>query len=44
MEQRLNEALQNATAAATESIEADRERIDAVVAEITDGLQSDEPM
>lgn len=39
VEQRLNEALQNATAAATESIEADRERIDAAVAEITEGLQ-----
>lgn len=32
---RLNEALQNATAAATASIEADRERIDAAVAQIT---------
>ncbi|MBS1693724.1 MAG: YbaB/EbfC family nucleoid-associated protein [Actinobacteria bacterium] len=35
VEQRLNEALQNATQAATESIEADRERIDALVAELT---------
>ncbi|MBO0678623.1 YbaB/EbfC family nucleoid-associated protein [Mycolicibacterium sp. S2-37] len=32
---RLNEALQNATAAATAAIEADRERIDAMVAELT---------
>nr|WP_322788821.1 YbaB/EbfC family nucleoid-associated protein [Mycolicibacterium rutilum] len=36
VQQRLNEALQNAMAAATESIEADRERIDAAVAQITD--------
>jgi len=35
VEQRLNEALQHATAAATESIEADRERIDNLVAELT---------
>ncbi|MEV3903663.1 MULTISPECIES: YbaB/EbfC family nucleoid-associated protein [unclassified Mycobacterium] len=35
VEQRLNEALQNATEAASESIEADRERIDALVAETT---------
>jgi DNA-binding protein YbaB len=35
VEQRLNEALQNATADATASIDADRERLDAVVAEIT---------
>lgn len=35
VEQRLNEALQTATQAATESIEADRERIDALVAELT---------
>lgn len=35
VQQRLNEALQNATAAATASIEADRERIDAAVAELT---------
>ena len=34
VQQRLNEALQNATAAATASIEANRERIDAAVAEI----------
>lgn len=32
---RVNEALQNATAAATASIEADRERIDEAVAQIT---------
>lgn len=36
VQQRLNEALQNAIAAATASIEADRERIDAAVAQITD--------
>jgi DNA-binding protein YbaB len=35
VEQRLNEALQNATAEATVSIEEDRARIDAAVAEIT---------
>lgn len=34
--QRLNEALQKATEAATESIEADREHIDALVRELTD--------
>jgi hypothetical protein len=39
VESRLNEALQNATAAATASIEADRERIDAAVAEITADLR-----
>jgi DNA-binding protein YbaB len=39
VEQRLNAALQNATAAATASIEADRDRIDAVVAEITADLR-----
>lgn len=38
VQQRLNEALQNANAAASAAIEADRERIDAAVAEITDGL------
>ncbi len=43
VEQRLNEALQNATAAATESIELDRERIDAAVADITADLQRVEP-
>ncbi len=42
VEQRLNEALQNATAEATASIEADRGRIDAMVEEITTGL-ADEP-
>ena len=41
VEHRLNEALQNTTAEATASIEADRERLDAVVAEITTDL-SDE--
>ena len=40
VEQRLNEALQNATAAATASIDADRERIDEAVAEITTDLRS----
>lgn len=35
VEQRVNEALQKANEIATESIDADRERIDAVVAEIT---------
>lgn len=35
VEQRLNEALQKAAAAATASIEADRERLDSIVAEIT---------
>jgi DNA-binding protein YbaB len=38
VEQRLNEALQNATAAASASIEADRERIDEAVADITGDL------
>lgn len=42
VEQRLNEALQNATAAATASIEADRERIDAAVADITADLKDSE--
>ena len=44
VEQRINEALRNATAAATRSIEADRERIDAAVAEITAGLEGADPM
>ena len=44
MEQRINEALQNASAAAAQSIQADRERIDAAVAEITAGMQSPESM
>ena len=35
VEQRVNEALQKASAEATASIDADRERLDAVVAEIT---------
>lgn len=35
VEYRVNEALHNATADATASIEADRERLDAVAAEIT---------
>lgn len=38
VEDRLNEALRNATAMATESITADRERIDEAVAEITGEL------
>ena len=42
VENRLNEALQNATAAATASSEADRERIDAAVAEITGDLRDHE--
>ncbi len=41
VEQRLNEALQNATDAATESIELDRARIDAAVADITTDLQKE---
>lgn len=36
VQQRLNEALHNATAAATASIEADRERLDAMVARLTE--------
>lgn len=44
VEKRINEALQNAMAAATQSIEADRERIDAAVAEITAGLGGPNPM
>lgn len=36
VEHRLNEALQNATEAASAAIEADRERIDAQVAELTE--------
>lgn len=35
VEQRINEALQKATALASASIEADRERLDEVVAQIT---------
>ena len=42
VEQRLNEALQNATEAATVSIEEDRARIDAAVAEITADLNDSE--
>ncbi|OBF95935.1 DNA-binding protein [Mycobacterium sp. 852002-51152_SCH6134967] len=37
VQKRLNEALDSATAAATASLEADRDRIDAAVADITDG-------
>ncbi|WP_135451389.1 YbaB/EbfC family nucleoid-associated protein [Mycobacterium sp. DL99] len=40
VEQRLNEAIRKATGAATASITADRERLDAMVAELTaDGSQ-----
>lgn len=38
VEQRVNEALQNATTQAVASIEADRERLDAVLVDITDEL------
>lgn len=41
--QRLNEALHRATDAATASLEADRDRIDAAVADITDGLSDQSP-
>jgi len=42
VQERLNEALQKATEAATASIEADRERIDEAVAELTmDARQED---
>ena len=44
VEQRINEALQNAAAAATQSIAADRERIDAAVAEITEDMRSPDSM
>jgi DNA-binding protein YbaB len=43
VEKRLNEALQNAVAAASASIEEDRERIDAEVARITADM-NDEPI
>lgn len=43
VQNRVNEALQNATAMAAESIAADRERIDAAVAEITAEMHSDAP-
>ncbi|KUI44545.1 DNA-binding protein [Mycobacterium sp. IS-1590] len=36
VQKRLNEALEGATAAATASLQADRDRIDAAVADITD--------
>jgi DNA-binding protein YbaB len=39
---RVNEALQNAGATASASIEADQERIDAAVAEITSELDEDD--
>jgi DNA-binding protein YbaB len=39
VEGRVNEALQKASLQASESIEADRERIDAVVAEITADME-----
>lgn len=41
--QRVNEALHNATAEASESIDADRERLDAVVAEITEEMANEDP-
>ena len=41
VQDRLNEALEKATDAATTSIALDRDRIDAVVAGITAGLQND---
>jgi DNA-binding protein YbaB len=41
VQQRLNEALRNAAAQASASIDADRERIDALVADITAGLDAD---
>jgi DNA-binding protein YbaB len=44
VQERIHEALQNATAAATQSIAADRERIDAAVAEITADLQGSDSM
>lgn len=40
VEHRLNEALQNATEAAAAAIEADRERIDAQVAQLTESWES----
>lgn len=43
VEQRVNEALQRASADATASIDADRERIDAVVAEITAEVSDNPP-
>jgi len=43
VQKRLNEALQKATDAATESIELDRDHIDAAVADITSELGADEP-
>ena len=41
VQNRVNEALQNATAIAAETSAADRERIDAAVAEITSEMHSD---
>ncbi len=43
VEQRVNEALQKANAVASESIDADRQRIDAVVAEITAEMSDKQP-
>ncbi|OBI82493.1 DNA-binding protein [Mycobacterium sp. E740] len=43
VQRRLNEALQNANAAATEAIEADRERMDAAVAQITGEIPREKP-
>ena len=42
VEQRLNEALLKAMAAASEATDSDRERLDAAVAEITGKLRTDE--
>ncbi|MDY6999645.1 MAG: YbaB/EbfC family nucleoid-associated protein [Actinomycetota bacterium] len=43
VEQRVNEALQKANEIASASIDADRERIDAVVAEITAEMPDERP-
>lgn len=43
VQDRVNEALHNATEMATESITADRERIDAMVAEITAEMRAEAP-
>lgn len=43
VEHRVNEALQKASADATASIDADRERLDAVVAEITAEITDRQP-
>ena len=43
VEQRVNEALQKAGADASASIDADRERLDAVVADITGEMANEDP-